>query len=142
MQFANNRRLSSRSRCLFVLCGLASAMGQTGSDSKSLPAGLTATPRFAATIGATTAGKPNPPLQAALNYWSFGGKGAINVPPQGFYIAELQNGEVMTVIDGDEKIRYSGELWIVKEGQSMIIRALDSRQQSVSLNIFSVQILR
>jgi hypothetical protein len=64
----------------------------------------------------------------------------IELPAQGFYIAELVNGSVITVIGGRETVRNSGDLWAVPAGEAMRVRIGGTKQENVLLHIFSIRV--
>jgi hypothetical protein len=63
------------------------------------------------------------------------------VPSQGFYVAELNNGSVTTIIEGKTQHRSSGDLWSVAAGKVMVVQTERPSQQNIVLRILSVKVV-
>jgi hypothetical protein len=108
----------------------------------TLAPGITATTRYTANLEVPREQKTPIPVHVELGNWYLSDTSReIRVSPQqGFYIADLRNGEVVTTIDGVEAHRYGGELWAVKPGQSMLVKIVAYRHEGgVLLQIFSMR---
>jgi hypothetical protein len=46
----------------------------------------------------------------------------------------------MTVINGEEKLRHAGEMWVVADGQSMTVKIEEKKQENIGLEIFSIRV--
>jgi hypothetical protein len=124
------------------LASLQTAPPQAQSG-KTLAPGATATVRYTTRLDVPRPSKSTLRLQEDLGSWNLNAKSQeITIPGQDFYIADLRNGDAITVIDGVETHRYVGELWTVKAGQSMVVRIPDGRRQTILLHIFSVRLVQ
>jgi hypothetical protein len=102
--------------------------------------GMAAVTRHAEKLDVPRKGKASVAVQTELSSWSTVNRSReITIPPQGFYIATLSNGTAMTVINGEEKLRHAGEMWAVADGQSMMVKIEEKKQENVGLEIFSIR---
>lgn len=107
---------------------------------KMLSPGVYATARYSEHLEVPKGPRAKVGLRLELGSWRLSGETReITVPPQGFYIADLRNGPIVTVIGGREQRRLTGELWVVQAGESMTVRITDRRQQNVLLSIVSIR---
>ena len=121
---------------------LAGAQATAGGleGGQPLGPGVAVSMRYAERLDVPRATQPNESVRVELGSWRLSDTAReITVPHQGFYIAELRNGDVVTVIDGQQQLRHTGELWAVQPGQSMIVKTLNPRQQNTLLHIFAIR---
>lgn len=108
---------------------------------RMLAPGMAAVTRHAQKLDVPRKGKASVAVQAELSSWSTVNRSrGITIPPQGFYIATLSNGTAMTVINGEEKLRHAGEMWVVADGQSMTVKIEEKKQENIGLEIFSIRV--
>jgi hypothetical protein len=63
------------------------------------------------------------PLHVEVKDWYLAGHGrAVEISAQGFYIANLQSGDVVTQIGGKSEPRRPGDFWAVDKGVAMIVK--------------------
>jgi hypothetical protein len=118
----------------------AQSAAASSEGEKMLARDVAATTRYGESLEVPRKGKPNLAVRAELGSWISTDKAReITVPPQGFYIATLGNGSVITTIDGEEKQRRAGDIWAVQDGQSMTVKILDKKQENVVLHILSIR---
>lgn len=107
---------------------------------KMLATGVAATTRHSEKLEVPKGAQAKVDLYVELGSWRLSSATReIRVPPQGFYIADLRNGTVLTVIGGQEKRRDTGELWAVQPGESMIVKIIDPKQQNALLHILLIR---
>jgi len=117
----------------------AQAAAQDGDVVKMLAPGVAATTRFSENLEVPK-GEAKVGLHVELGSWRLSSATReIRVPPQGFYIADLRNGTVLTVIGGLEKRRHTGEMWAVQPGESMVVKMTEPKQQNVMLHIILIR---
>jgi hypothetical protein len=133
--------LTVRGLVLVVLNSMLVAAQAAGPAAENLVAPtMISVNRYAQKMEVPRKGKANVMVQAELSGWtSIKRAREITIPAQGFYIATLNNGTVITTINGEEKQRKAGEIWAVAEGQSMTLKIQDKRQETVGLEIFSLR---
>jgi hypothetical protein len=99
---------------------------------------IVATTRFSSTVSLSAPNRTAQPFRLSLgSLWLSGGR-RIEVPPQGFYIATLVTGDIVTVIGGQELTRHTGDSWSVPSDASMIVQ-LQGRSEGALLDIFKVE---
>jgi hypothetical protein len=110
---------------------------------RSLSPGVVTTSSDIERLEVPRTGKPNLVVKVELGTWVVGDASReVTIEPQGFYIADLSDGEVATVIGEEEKLRHAGEMRVVKEGQSMTVKVRTRRRQRATLSVFSVRAAR
>ena len=124
----------------FVLLSSA-AIGQQPTPTPASPdhaRGIVASTRFRTTVSLSAPNRTEQPFRLSLgSLWLSGGR-RIEVPPQGFYVATLVTGDMVTVIGGQELTRHTGDSWSVPSGASMIVQ-LQGRSEGALLDIFKVE---
>jgi hypothetical protein len=106
----------------------------------ALAPGVTASTRLSEQLEVPRPQRARVSVRAELGTWQLrGATREIRVPPQGFYIAELGNGTVTTIINGKETERTAGDVWAVEAGETMTVRITNPKQQSALLHVFSVR---
>ena len=141
------RRLYQRAQWLSLLLTLslpAMVAGQAGVNAataeRTIVPNLIATTRFTDRLQVPMKNKASLLLQVNIAAWTSTARAReISVPPQGFYLATLENGVILTIINGEQKQRHAGEIWAVQNGQSMTIRIQNSKQENVLLRIVSLE---
>jgi hypothetical protein len=112
----------------------------TPAAARMVAPGMAAVTRHTEKLDVPRKGKASVAVQTELSSWSTVNRSReITIPPQGFYIATLSNGTAMTVINGEEKLRHAGEMWAVADGQSMMVKIEEKKQENVGLEIFSIR---
>jgi hypothetical protein len=102
--------------------------------------GVAAFRRFTEHLVIPRRGTTGARLDVELASWTLEGPShEITIPAQGFYVAELRSDDIVTVIDGHETPRRGGDLWVVQDGQSMVVRFGDPKQQGATLRILSLR---
>jgi hypothetical protein len=130
---------------LITIPAAAQTSAPSTSAAKVIAPGLESTARYAEKLDVPKEGKPNfsagkLTVEAEISHWTtINGSREFTVPSQDFYIATLDNGTAVTVINGEEKLRHAGDMWAVQQGQSMTVRIGERRQENVTLDIFSVR---
>jgi len=122
---------------------LAAAQAAPGDSDgvKTLAPGVAATSRYAEELEVPKGAQAKVSLHVELGSWLLSSATReIRVPSQGFYIADLRNGTVLTVIGGQEKRRHTGELWAVQPGESMVVKLTEPKQQNVLLHILLIRL--
>jgi hypothetical protein len=88
--------------------------------------------RFADTLRLTTAKGAGVPLHVEFKEWNVSrSAGGTELPQQGFYIAHLASGEVVTEIGGKSETRHPGDFWIVDKGARMLVRIKAPREAAI-----------
>jgi hypothetical protein len=77
------------------------------------------------------------PLRLALGSLFLAGGRSIEVPGGDYYVATLESGDVVTLIDGRESTRHSGDTWAVPAGMAMTVR-LQGRSHDALLDVFRI----
>ncbi len=96
---------------------------------------VTAQTRFTTDIPALTATAT--PLRLALGSLFLAGGRTIEVPGGDYYVVTLVSGGVVTLMDGRETTRHSGETWAVPAGTAMTVR-LQGRSHDALLDVFRI----
>jgi hypothetical protein len=85
--------------------------------------------RFADTLGLKTPKGATAPLHVEFKEWNVtrNARGT-ELPQQGFYIAHLESGEVVTEIAGKAETHHPGDFWTVDKGERMLVRIKAPRE--------------
>jgi hypothetical protein len=88
--------------------------------------------RFADTLRLTTPKGASVPLHVEFKEWNVprNARGT-ELPEQGFYIAHLASGEVVTEIGGKSETRHPGDFWTVDKGARMRVLIRAPREAAV-----------
>lgn len=132
---------------IVVLCTLYTPLWADGQDGGpppppvTLAPGVFATIRFSETLVVPRKEGPGLRVRTELGTWRLQSAAReIAVPAQGFYVAELRNGDVTTSVGvgGKEQLRHTGDIWTVAAGQTMIVKLVRPVQQNAMLRILSL----
>jgi hypothetical protein len=138
------RRVAAAAWMILMSGGPVAALADEAaapSVEKSLTNEIAATTRFVSEVEVPRPGRA--PLRARLELGSWrltSKRKEIEVPAQGFYLAELVNGSVVTVIKGKVEERRAGDQWAVGDGERMMITITGKRQENALLQIFRVHV--
>jgi hypothetical protein len=99
---------------VMLLSTAASAQPADAGQGRAGKGRVTAQTRFATDIPALSATAS--PLRLALGSLFLTGGRTIEVPGGDYYVATLVSGDVVTLIDGRETTRHSGDTWAVPAG--------------------------
>ncbi len=90
------------------------------------------TTRFAETLRLTAPKGATVPLRVEFKEWYLTRNASgTELPEQGFYIACLASGEVITVISGKSEPRHPGDFWTVDKGARMLVRIKPPREAAI-----------
>jgi hypothetical protein len=91
-----------------------------------------ASTRFADTLRLTTPKGASLPLRVEFKEWNVtrNARGT-ELPQEGFYIAHLASGEVVTEIGGKSETRHPGDFWTVDKGARMLVLIKAPREAAI-----------
>jgi hypothetical protein len=93
---------------------------------------IEASTRFSDTLRLTTPKGAGVPLHVEFKEWNVTrSAGGTELPVQGFYIAHLASGEVVTEIGGKSETRHPGDYWTVDKGARMLVRIKAPREAAI-----------
>jgi hypothetical protein len=88
--------------------------------------------RFSDTLRLTTPRGATLPLHVEFKEWNVTrNANGTELPQQGFYIAHLASGEVVTEIGGKSETRHPGDFWTVDKGARMLVRIKAPRESAI-----------
>jgi hypothetical protein len=88
--------------------------------------------RFSDTLRLTTPKGAALPLHVEFKEWNVTRNvRGTELPQQGFYIAHLASGEVVTEIGGKSETRHPGDFWTVDKGARMLVRMKAPRESAI-----------
>jgi len=140
--FASNNRCATAALLMSLLAPMLAAAqaGSSAAAEKIVAPGMSGTIRYTEKLQVSREGKASFAVHAELARWfSTNGSREITIPPRGFYIATLLDDSAVTVINGEETQRTAGEIWAVRDGQTMTLKIQDPKQQGVSFEILSLR---
>jgi quercetin dioxygenase-like cupin family protein len=77
-------------------------------------------------------------MRIEIKEWHFVRKQqASQIPAQGFYIAQLRSGRIVTQIGGKSETRQAGDFWTIDAGESMSV-TLPQHSQSAQLQTVAI----
>jgi hypothetical protein len=120
---------------VMLLSTAASAQPADAGQGRAGKGRVTAQTRFATDIPALSATAS--PLRLALGSLFLTGGRTIEVPGGDYYVATLVSGDVVTLMDGRETTRHSGDTWAVPAGTAMTVR-LQGRSHDALLDVFRI----
>ena len=110
------RRITWTGAALALAIALSAAVAQTE---------LKATKLYEGTVTTQTAKGAAQPVHLAVQRWTIANDGAVHeIPLAGFYVVQLQSGNVAATVAGETIDHRSSDFWTVKAGATMSVKVL------------------
>jgi hypothetical protein len=110
------RRIAWSGAGLALVLSLGATVAQTE---------LKATTLYEGTITTQTAEGAAKPVHLAVQSWTIANDGAAHeIPLAGFYVAQLQSGNIAATVAGETIDYRSSDFWTVKAGATMSVKVL------------------
>jgi hypothetical protein len=107
---------------IFIMAGVIAAGANIQAAAQTIGAPAAPVSRYHGVANLVGPAGATTPLRVEVKDWNFvAGPQTSQVPPQGFYIAQLRSGRIITEIAGKSEKRRAGDFWTVEAGHAMTI---------------------
>jgi len=128
MAIAGNRVARAAAAGFLFLAALAVPPRRSAAQNSEVESST----RFADTLQLKTPKGASVSLRVEFKDWNVTRNAqGTELPQQGFYIAHLASGEVVTEIGGKSETRHAGDFWTMERGQRMLVRIKAPQEAAV-----------